>query len=90
MHNNLIHVLGPECTDPDCEIHNIVVAAEEMVLGEGDFAMWFAGAMYEAKHPGEAIVELTKAIAALSYTDGRLEEQTNEPRTLETDLLEDR
>ena len=89
MHKNLEHVLTLGCEDPDCELHNIVVAAEETVVSEGDLAFWFAGAVYEAKHPGESIVQLARAIAALRFTEGRLEEQTNE-RTFETDLLEDR
>jgi hypothetical protein len=40
---NLLHVLGPPCTDPDCELHNISVAIEEEVISPTNMAYWLCG-----------------------------------------------
>lgn len=46
----LLHVMVNDCTDPDCEIHNIDVACEEQVIGQNELAFWLAGAVWMAKH----------------------------------------
>lgn len=38
------HVLADDCTDPDCEIHNLDVAQAERVVTLGDCAFFLAGA----------------------------------------------
>lgn len=43
MNENLKHVVEGNCTDPDCEIHNIEVAIEEGVINDTNLAYWFAG-----------------------------------------------
>lgn len=96
--SNLEHVLLHNCMDPDCEIHNIVAAAEEIVLTETELAYWFAGAMFEAEHPGQAGLEVARALEALRFTHQRLDAEAEKldeslnpgQRTAETDLLEDR
>lgn len=39
----LAHVLGGNCTDPDCEIHHIEVGLSENTIQDGDLAFWLAG-----------------------------------------------
>jgi len=43
MHPLLKHVVEDTCTDPDCEVHNIEVAAQEEVVKDTDIAFWLAG-----------------------------------------------
>lgn len=43
MHPLLKHVVEDTCTDPDCEVHNIEVAAQETVVSDPDIAFWLAG-----------------------------------------------
>lgn len=43
MHMLLRHVVEDTCTDPDCEVHNIEVAAQEEVVSDTDIAFWLAG-----------------------------------------------
>lgn len=55
----LEHVLENECTDPDCEIHNIDVAIAEEVISPNDLAFWLAGAVamwkaYDCFRPGHS------------------------------------
>jgi len=45
MHPLLQHVLDDDCTDPDCEIHQIEVGLSEEVVSETDLAFFLAGAM---------------------------------------------
>jgi|SRR5215471_4151875 len=71
--SNLNHALGADCNDPDCEIHNIVVAAEELVIDETNLAYWFAGARFEAENPGMAGIEMAKALEAMRTTEARMD-----------------
>jgi len=73
MMSNLNHALGADCNDPDCEIHNIVVAAEELVINETNLAYWFAGARFEAENPGMAGIEMAKALEAMRTTEARMD-----------------
>ena len=41
--DNLDHVLAQDCTDPDCELHNIDVALREEVVGPTDVAFYIQG-----------------------------------------------
>jgi hypothetical protein len=64
---NLLHVLGPPCTDPDCELHNISVAIEEQVISPTDMAYWLCGvfALGELVEPFLTPDQYKVAIAAL-------------------------
>lgn len=89
-HNNLEHVLLNNCTDNDCELHHIEVAAEEQVITETDLAFWFAGVAWANRHssPSE-LNDLTFELARTIIRICLLHLEEN-PRTVETDLLEDR
>lgn len=43
MHPLLKHVLEEKCQDPDCEVHNIIVALEEGVVDDVSVAYFIAG-----------------------------------------------
>jgi len=69
----LQHALS-NCTDNDCEIHNIVAAAEELVIDENNLAYWIAGAQFaEAHSRGEAAMELARALMAMRTTEARMD-----------------
>jgi hypothetical protein len=40
---NLQHAIANNCTDPDCEIHNIDIAIAEEVIDETNLAFYYAG-----------------------------------------------
>lgn len=42
----LDHVLKGMCSDPDCEVHQIVVGLQEETVGAHDLAMFIAGYQY--------------------------------------------
>src|SRR5262252_3678791 len=74
--SNLEHVLQNTCKDPDCEIHNIVVAGEELVINETNLAYWFAGAQYAEQHStGAAAMELARALEAMRCTEAAMDRQ---------------
>ena len=64
---NLLHVLGPPCTDPDCELHNISVAIAEEVISATDMAYWLSGvfAFGELVEPSLTPDQYRVAIASL-------------------------
>ena len=81
--NLLAHVLKDDCTDPDCEIHNILVGAEEGTISEADLAFWLAGAIWWTKTKRHE--DLPTPFMQVAEALTRIPQ-----RTLETDLLEDR
>jgi hypothetical protein len=85
MHNNLTHALAGLCNDPDCELHNIDVAMEEEVVTATDVAFWLSGAAFMARHLKDD-EEFNRLRDELMY----LTTKTFPPRSVETDLLEDR
>lgn len=64
LHGNgaplLTHVMEDNCSDPDCEIHNLNVALEEEVVSFADVAWWLAGVMWMWKNYDAFLTEKPK------------------------------
>lgn len=53
---NLAHVLQNDCTDPDCELHNVEVAIEEETVNMTDVAFFLAGAQAGAARGYDRVI----------------------------------
>lgn len=66
----LQHALANNCTDPDCELHNLDVAFDEEVITDTEGAYFYAGACVLADllaTRGVSALDLGEALAKLRH-----------------------